>query len=236
MKLRAKLFMAVMTLAAMESRAGEITGTVFLKGTPPPEKEITPLKEDAICGALHSAPVKTSFYVTGAKGELADAIVMLKNVKGDSKGADAPPVIINQKSCMYSPAIVAVQTGQKIIVKNSDAVIHNVHVQPAAEGNAESNDSQVPGGADLTFSFSAPENFLRFKCDVHPWMFAWVTVVDSRYFAVTGSDGTFKIADVKPGHYTIRVLHRKLAPTGVDKEIEVSDTQPAKVDFTLEVK
>jgi plastocyanin len=236
MTLCSKLFSVVAIAVTLHSRAGEITGTVFVKGTPPPEKEITALKDDAICGALHPRPVKTSFYVTGTNGELADAIVMLKNVKGDSKGSDAPPVVIIQKGCLYSPQILAVQTGQKIIVKNADTVFHNVHVQPAVEGNAERNDSQIPGGADLTFSFDSPENFLRFKCEVHPWMFAWVTVVDSPYFAVTGLDGTFKIAGINPGKYTVSVLHRKLAPDGVDKEIQVNETKPTKVDFTLEVK
>jgi len=68
-------------------------------------------------------------------------------------------------------------------------------------------------------------------------MFAWVTVVDHPYFAVTGKDGAFKISNVPPGKVTpFRALHRKAAPSGVDKEIEVKEGGPAKVDFTLEVK
>ena len=66
-------------------------------------------------------------------------------------------------------------------------------------------------------------------------MFAWVTVVDSPYFAVTGKDGTFKITNVPAGHYTITALHRKAAPTGVDKEIDVKDSG-ATIDFALDVK
>jgi hypothetical protein len=93
----------------------------------------------------------------------------------------------------------------------------------------------MPASPDLSISFSAPENFLKFKCDVHPWMFAWVTVVDSPYFAVTGKDGKFTIKDVPPGKYTVTALHRKASPAGVDKQIEVTSSG-ASADFTIELK
>ena len=44
---------------------------------------------------------------------------------------------------------------------------------------------------------------LSFKCDVHPWMFAYVCVSEHPCFAVSGKDGTFKIKDVPPGKYTL---------------------------------
>jgi hypothetical protein len=114
-------------------------------------------------------------------------------------------------------------------------VLHNVHSVPTVAGNPEDNKAQMPGGADLTFSFPKEEKFLKFKCDVHPWMFAWVTVVDHPYFAVTDKDGKFTIKDVPAGKYTVTALHRKAAPLGVDQEVEVK-ADGAKADFTLEVK
>jgi plastocyanin len=214
--------------------AADITGTVTLKGTPPAEKEITPLKDDATCGKSYSTPPTTHFFNVGANGALADAIVMVK-LTGQSKGASAPATVLDQKGCQYIPQIVAVQTGQTITVKNSDPALHNVHTQPTVAGNEELNKAQMQGGADLSFSFAKPENFLKFKCDVHPWMFAWVTVVDSPYFAVTDKDGKFTIKGVPAGKYTVTALHRKAAPTGVDKEVDVTAGN-ASADFTLEVK
>ena len=76
---------------------------------------------------------------------------------------------------------------------------------------------------------------MKFNCDVHPWMFAWVTVVDNPYFAVTDKSGKFTIKNVPPGKYKIAALHRKAAPTGMEKDVEVKDSG-ASVDFTLEVK
>jgi len=214
---------------------GDITGTVTLKGTPPPEKEITPLKDDANCGKLHTTTPTTHFYVVGGKGELADVVVSVVGISGKSSGASAAPIVIDQKGCEYTPQIQAVQTDQKILVKNSDPVLHNVHTLPAVAGNAEKNQAQAPNGPDLTFTFSKPEPFLKFKCDVHPWMFAWISVFDHPYFAVSGKDGTFKIANVPNGKYKIQAAHRKAALQGVTQEIEVKDGEN-KIDFTLEAK
>ena len=87
----------------------------------------------------------------------------------------------------------------------------------------------MPNGADLTFSFSKPENFLKFKCDVHQWMFAWVSVFDHPYFAVSGKDGTFKIANVPPGKYKLQATHRKAGT--VTQEIEVKEGEARQGRF-----
>jgi plastocyanin len=230
------LFVAGALCAGLQAiPAADITGTITLKGTPPKEKEITPLKEDATCSKFHSEMPTTRFYVVGSKGELADVIVSLQDMSGKSTGASAPAAVLDQKGCEYVPSIFAVQTGQKIVVKNSDPVLHNINVKPAAgSGNTGENKAQLPNSPELTFSFSKPENFLKFQCDVHQWMFAWVSVFDHPYFAVSGKDGTFKIANVPPGKYKIEAAHRKAGT--VTQEIEVKDGAAAKADLTLEVK
>src|SRR6266446_9888253 len=202
MKKTSALIVVVGLAAALQATsASDITGTVTLKGTPPAEKEITPLKDDPNCGKLHTTVPTTHFYVVGPKGELADVIVSLNGISGQSTGASAPSVNLDQKGCEYTPSIQAVQTDQKILVKNSDPVLHNVHTLPAVAGNSEKNQAQAPQAPDLTFSFAKPEPFLKFKYDVHPWMFAWVRVFDHPYFAVSGKDGAFKITNVPAGKY-----------------------------------
>ncbi len=235
MKTITSLF-AVAALAAASQFAwgGEITGTITLKGAAPKEKDITPLKEDMNCGKLHTETPKTRFYVVGAGGELADVVVYLQGVSGKSTGASAAPVVMDQKGCEYIPQILALQTGQKLSVKNSDPVLHNVHTQPAVAGNNEENKAQMAGSAEIPFSFGKPEMFLKFKCDVHPWMFAWVSVFDHPFFAISGKDGSFKISNVPPGKYTLEAAHRKAGT--VKQEIEVKDGEPTKVQLSLDAK
>ena len=228
------VFFLVAALAIPSTRAADIIGTVTLKGTPPPEKEITPLEDDPNCSALYKdTKPMTHFYVVGANGAFGDVLVSLKGVTGKSTGASAPPVVLDQKGCLYLPTILAIQTGQKLIVKNSDPVLHNVHTTPTVSGNEESNQAQMPGGADLNYTFAQPEMFLKFKCDVHPWMFAWVSVFDSPYFAVSGKDGKFVIKNVPPGKYTVEAAHRKAGTTTQEVEVKASDVT---VNFTLEAK
>ncbi len=234
MKNQLRLIALFAVMAALNSAsAADVTGTITLKGTPPPEKAIG---MDAKCGALHAKPVNTRFFVVD-NGKLADVVVSLKGVNAKSTGASAAPLMVDQVGCEYVPYVAAAQTGQKIQVKNSDPFMHNVHPTPAVAGNPEANKAQMAKSPDLNFAFEKPEPFLRFKCDVHPWMFSYISIFDHPYFAVTGTDGTFKITNVPPGKYTVEVMHRRVAPIGspVTKEIEVKD-ENVTADFELEVK
>ena len=71
--------------------AGDITGTVTLKGTPPPERPNVYVKNDVKCAKLITDTPTTHFYVVGPNAELADTVVMLKNVAGKSTGASVYP-------------------------------------------------------------------------------------------------------------------------------------------------
>src|SRR5215475_11166406 len=123
---RAWLFGFVGIVASIQAaHSGDITGTVTLNGTPPPEQENTMIKADATCGKLHTEPVTTHFYVVGDNKGLGDVFVTLKGISGKSEGANAAPAVLDQKGCEYVPYIFAVQTNQKITVKNSDPVMHN---------------------------------------------------------------------------------------------------------------
>jgi hypothetical protein len=104
---------------------------------------------------------------------------------------------------------------------------------PAVAGNPESNQVQMPGGPDLTFTFAQPEMFMKFKCDVHPWMFAWVSVIDSPYYCLSGKEGKFIIKNVPPGKYTVEADHRKLGT--LDQDVEVKDGD-VTVNFAFDVK
>ena len=216
--------------------AADIYGTITFQGTPPAEIPITPLKNDPTCGPLHKQMPTTHFYRVGPQGGFADVVVSLAGVHGKSNGSEAKPLEIDQKGCEYAPYISACQTGQKIIVRNSDPVLHNVHVTPTNPANHEENRAQMPNGPPITFTFNAPEEFLRFKCDVHPWMFAYVGVFEHPFYAVTVKDGTFKITGVPKGKYTLEAYHVKThgANPGVLQEITVDGD--AKADFTIELK
>jgi hypothetical protein len=180
---------------------------------------------------LHTEKVTTRHYLVGPGGELGDVFVYIK--EGAKPGpAAAQPAVLDQVGCIYTPYIFGLQTKQKLVIKNSDpGILHNVHVIPDPKsGNKESNQAQLKG-QELVKTFDSPEVLLHFKCDVHNWMHAYAGVLDHPYFAVSGKDGAYKIANVPPGKYVIEAYHRKGGKQ--TKEITITD-QSQSADFVFE--
>jgi hypothetical protein len=211
--------------------AADITGKVTLKGTPPPEKKI---EFDATCGKLHDKAVTTRHFVTAADGGLANVFVYIKQTPAGGKPAAEAPVL-DQLNCMYEPYVLGVMTNQPFKIKNSDPLMHNVHATPKVAGNKEFNIGQPVQGMVAEKVFPNREVLVRFKCDVHPWMFAYVGVMDHGFFAVTDKEGKFKLpAGLPAGTYTLVAYHLKAGEA--TQEITVTDSDKKDVNFTLEVK
>ena len=109
--------------------------------------------------------------------------------------------------------------------------LHNVHTY--SNKNPPLNKAQPSSVKKIGASFLQPE-IIRVACDVHPWMFSWISVFDHPYFSVSGKDGSFKIVNVKPGKYTLQAAHRKAGT--VTRELEIKEGATAKVELTLEAK
>lgn len=223
---------ALVTLGSIALSAAEVTGKVTLKGTPPPEKKI---EFDPVCGAMHDKDVTTRHYVVAADGGLANVFVYLKEAPaGKTYTPPAEMPVLDQVGCSYEPYVSGVMANQKFKIQNSDSLMHNVHAMPKATGNKEFNVGQPTKGMVKEVSFASPEVLVKFKCDVHPWMFAYVGVVDHPFFAVTDKDGKFKLpSDLPAGKYTLVAYHLK---GGEQKqEITVGDGEKKEVAFTMEV-
>ena len=165
--------------------AGDITGKVSLKGTPKAE---IPIDLGPSCGPLNPNKVTTRHYVASKDGGLANVFVYLKDAKAAPATGEGP--LLDQVGCMYEPYVIGVVAGQKFKVKNSDPTLHNVHATPKI--NKEFNFGQPLKGQVNEKVFDQPEVLVRVKCDVHPWMFAYIGVAENPYFAVTDKDGDRK--------------------------------------------
>ncbi len=213
-------------------RNGALSGYVRLTGTPPADKIITPLQNDPICGKLHTNAVTTRFYRVSSDGGLADVFVYIKDWRQQlvfNAPTDEP--LLDQVDCLYEPYVMGVMVDQKFKIRNSDPVLHNVHATPLQ--NAEFNFAQPVQGTITEKVFNRPEVLVRFKCDVHPWMFAYVGVVAHPFYAVTDRTGSFEIPNLPPGRYTIEAKHLKAGT--VSREIVIKKEQPTIVNLTLKV-
>ena len=181
--------------------AGSITGIVQLDGKPPRMKVINMAAEPK-CAQEHSSPAMTQEVVPEGNGTLQNVVVYLQGDFSHYKlGEPQTPAIIDQKGCMYNPHVLALRTGQPLQVINSDPVTHNIH--PVPKDNREWNQSQPPGAAPIVQSFAREEVAIPVKCNVHPWMKAYIAVLNNPYFQVTGKDGSFDLKNVPPGTYKV---------------------------------
>ena len=221
-----------MTLAS--GSAADVSGRISLKGTPPPEKTIV---MDELCSRLHVEPVTTRHFVVSSNGGLANVFVYIsKGLEGRSFPVPTEAVELDQKGGMYEPYVSGLMTGQTLRVKNSDDLLHNVHCLPKIPGNREFNFAQPFQGQVTEKTFTKREIMVKFKCDVHNWMFAYVGVVEHPFFAVTDKDGQFALTNVPPGTYTLTAYHQKMHGTspGLSQSITVDSNSPAIANFVME--
>jgi hypothetical protein len=120
-------------------------------------------------------------------------------------------------------------TGQPLEVVNSDETMHNVHALPMA--NQEFNYGQRFKGERLMKSFSVPEVMVRFKCDVHGWMAAYVGVTAHPFFAVSDAEGRFEIKGLPPGTYTVGLWHEKLGTQ--EQKITIGPKETQTLNYTV---
>jgi plastocyanin len=209
---------------------GAIRGVVSFAGTPPADREL-PISEVA-CRKIHGGPVMARKVVV-TDGKLQNAFVYVSSsLAGYAFEAPAGEVEIRQRGCVYEPLVAGVRVGQKLTFVNGDTVTHNVHAFP--EENSGFNFGQPVEGMRTTRTFDAQEVMVPVKCDIHPWMRAYVGVVDHPFFAVTGPDGAFAFASVPAGEHTLTLWHEEYGTRTAT--VTVAAGQTAHMDLTVTPK
>ena len=203
---------------------GTIAGKVIFRGTPPAPSR-PQIKGDPACVVeqpdtagdvlVHDGLVESAFVYV--KEGLANRVFELPKA----------PVTIDQKSCRYLPHVVGAQTGQEIFFLNSDATLHNVHTQPKLSSAV--NFGMGVKGSKRPIRINKSEVMVTVKCDVHPWMRAYIGVLDHPYFAVTGPDGAFRLENLPPGTYTLEAWHEHFG----QREAKVTLSEKGKAEIEL---
>lgn len=209
------------------STAGTLSGSIVFEGRKPPRKAID-MSGDPACVEAHQGKAYDESVVVGPKGGLANVFVYVKSgLEGKTFETPTTPVAIDQRGCGFQPRVLGVQTGQPVVISNSDPVTHNIH--PLAQVNREWNHSQGSGEPPITRRFTRSEVMIPVKCNIHSWMRAYIGVLDHPYFAVTGPDGTFEIPNLPPGNYVVEAWQEKLGTQQMNIALEPSGKQ--RIDF-----
>ena len=214
--------------------AGAITGTITFDGKPPALKPLT-MDADPECAKKHTGPVPNEMLALGPGNTMGNILVWVS--KGLPAGKTWPvpttPVTLDQHGCLYKPHVMGIMVGQTYKILNSDGVLHNIHTLPKV--NPAFNKGMPPTLKEATTVFNKPEEVFHIKCDVHPWMSAYMAVFTHPFFAATGTDGKFTIPNLPPGTYEITAWHERLGTQTATVTV-AADTKTQNFKFALPAK
>jgi plastocyanin len=150
---------------------------------------------------------------------------------GKTYPAPTTPVVIDQNGCQYKPHVMGIMVGQPYKILNSDGILHNIHTLPKV--NASFNQAFPATRKEATTKFDKPEAIFRIKCDVHPWMEAYLGVFTHPFYSVTAADGKFTISGLDPGTYEITAWQERLPPQTATVTVGANETKTQNFKFAL---
>ena len=226
----AAMVVAVAVWPSVAFAASSVTGTVTFDGKAPALRPLA-MDADPACAKKHSGPVANEMLVLGSGNTMGNIMVFVSKGLPAGKTYPAPktPVVMDQKGCMYVPHVMGVMVGQPYKILNSDGVLHNVHTLPKV--NKAFNQAMPPTRKEATTTFDKEEAIFHTKCDVHPWMSAYVGVFSHPFFSVTSTDGKFTISGLDPGTYEITAWHEKLGTQTASVTVGATDKKVQDFKF-----
>lgn len=220
---------AVVCLQIPPAWAGKITGVITYEGEVPKLPTVK-MDADPICITHHGKPVESQLLVLGGNKELANVFVHItEGVPPKQYPVPEEPAVLDQKGCIYNPRVMGLRVGQTLKILNPDGTLHNVHAM--TQVNEEFNIAMPKFRKEITRVFDKPEFMLSMKCDVHPWMGAWITVLEHPFFNVTGKDGRYVIDNLPAGEYTLQIWHEKLGTQ--EEKVILAEGEEKEVNFVM---
>ena len=200
-----------------------IRGVVKFDGAVPklPALQITKYKE--IC-----KDVPNETLSIGPGQGIRFAVVTLEGI---TKGKAVEKEIVHELdniNCRFTPHVQAASIGQFVLFKNSDPILHTAHAVFTNQ-QPQFNVGLYPGRTSRKPLITA--GLFNIRCEVHPWMAAYIMVTEHPYHAVSDIYGEYELSEVPAGVYQLRVWHETLGTQ--EKRIEVKPAMTQKVDFTF---
>jgi len=203
---------------------GTIEGKVVFNGAVP-TKKIIPTKDVEVCGGMREEPL---IEVGPDKGVQNAVVYLVEVTKGKAWPAPGKPPELDNVKCRFEPAVQVIPAGPLDVV-NTDPVLHNTH---GYYGQRTAFNLALPNQGQRIPTELKRAGIVRVDCDAHGWMEGWIYVVDNPYYAVTGADGKFTIADVPPGDYKLVAVQSLTGPV----EMPVTVTSGKSTELNVELK
>jgi hypothetical protein len=227
----------IAAVQAQDAKWTTIKGQVILDGKVPAPTTIQPNNDGKFC--TKDGPILTEVWQVSEKSQgVKNIFVWIEpDITGRKRGdafpqdlihpdlakAKVADVTVDQPCCQFVPHVLAVRTGQNLIIKNSAAVPHNAKFD--SRNNGSVNPLLAPNTSHKIEDLKAEKFPVEVACNIHSWMKAWVRVYDHPYFAVTDSEGNFEIKNAPQGKFKLYYWHE----TGWNNGAEGSKGYPVEI-------
>lgn len=194
---------------------GTLRGAFKLGGSAPARQALAVEKDKDVC--LANGQLLAEDLVVGSDGGIQNVLIFVSQALSEdepwthpsAKPGKTDEVVFDQKFCVFTTHLLAVQASQPIRLTNSDTVGHNANL--AANANPRF-DQTIAANASAVYQPTAEERQpFPVSCAIHPWMKAFMITRKNSYFAVSKADGTFEIPNLPAGvDLEFRVWHERL--------------------------
>lgn len=206
-------------------------------------------KDEAVCGRRKPSPR----LLTGRGNGVRFAVVWIEGITRGKKSRPPGIATLRQSKCEYVPHVLLMGPADELEIVNEDPILHNVHSYDVNNRlRSVFNIAQPVRGYHTRVRETdlADIHSLMTTCDAgHPWMSAYVIRASNPYCAVTDADGNFRLDEIPPGTYTLKMWHEGVvarpsggaagtppaveAPYTEERKITIAPGETQTVDFVL---
>ncbi|MBI2470953.1 MAG: hypothetical protein HYV59_06875 [Planctomycetes bacterium] len=158
---------------------------------------------------------------------IKDSIAYIENVTNTFE-PQKEHAVMDQKNMAFIPHVLPLLKGTTVDFLNSDMVQHNIYSPDAVADNM--NLGTWLKGEMRSFTFNKL-GVASMRCNVHVDMLAYVLVLQNSYFARVNNDGSFSIANVPEGKYTVKLWNERYKAE--DRQAEVKANAAPTIEFEL---
>nr|WP_298170917.1 methylamine utilization protein [uncultured Pseudomonas sp.] len=184
------------------------------------------------CGPLQAVSLTVELRDNDGK-PLSEAVVWIEPAAGDPAAGDpaAPqgrlpaeqPLVMDQQRRLFTPYILPVQRGTRVIFPNSDPINHHVYSFSPAKRFELRLHHQGDSAQEVTFDKAG---LVTLGCNIHDWMLGFILVLDSPWFAQTDAEGRARLDYQPAAGQRLHVWHPRIgdAPENLVRPVEQPGT------------
>ena len=205
------------------AQTGDLKIRFQYAGDAPKQAAINATADGAFCGPKNL--VDESLIVNPDNKGIKNMIVAVYTGRGGSKldpvESASKEVTLANKDCRFEPHVVVAQVGDKLKITNPDPIGHNANVGFLMNTSFY---QLIPPGQEIDVELKEAEPAaITVSCNIHPWMKAYLVVLDHPYVGVSDDNGEVVIKGLPVGKLVFRANHdvlsvKEVAVNGKDEK------------------